>query len=89
VFALRFHLHPGVKASLVQEGQAVLLRLPSGAGWRFRAEGANVAVEESIYVGGGDMKRTNQIVISGGVTATGPRPGAAVQWAFSRVNEKS
>jgi uncharacterized heparinase superfamily protein len=89
VFTLRFHLHPGVKASLVQEGQAVLLRLPSGAGWRFRAEGANVALEESIYVGGGDMKRTNQIVISGGVTAAGARPGAAVQWAFSRVNEKS
>jgi uncharacterized heparinase superfamily protein len=88
-FSLRFHLHHGVKASLVQEGQAVLLRLPSGAGWRFRADGANVTVEESIYVGGGDIKRTSQIVISGGVTAKGPRPGAVVQWAFSRVTEKS
>ncbi len=88
-FAVRFHLHPGVKASLVQEGRAVLLRLPSGAGWRFRAEGANVAVEESIYVGTGEIKRASQIVVSGGVTATGPRPGAMVRWAFSRVTEKA
>ncbi len=84
-FAVRFHLHPGVKASLVSDGQAVLLRLPSGAGWRFRAEGAKVELDNSIYVGSGEMKRTSQIVISGGVTAGGPRPGAAVRWAFSRV----
>jgi uncharacterized heparinase superfamily protein len=84
-FAVRFHLHPGVKASLVSDGQAVLLRLPSGAGWRFRAEGAKVELDNSIYIGSGEMKRTSQIVISGGVTAGGPRPGAAVRWAFSRV----
>lgn len=88
-FSVRFHLHPGVKASLVQEGRAVLLRLPSGTGWRFRAEGANVALEDSIYVGTGETKRNSQIVVSGGVTATGPRPGAVVRWAFSRVNEKA
>jgi len=86
-FAVRFHLHPGVKASLVGDGQALLLRLPSGAGWRFRVEGAKVELEGSIYVGGGEIKRASQIVISGGVTASGPRPGAGVRWAFSRVVE--
>ena len=30
----RFHLHPSVKATLAQSGQAVLMRLPSGRGWR-------------------------------------------------------
>ena len=29
-FAVRFHLHPSVQASLVQDGAAALLRLPSG-----------------------------------------------------------
>jgi uncharacterized heparinase superfamily protein len=31
---VRFHLHPAVKATLAQSGQAVLMRLPSGRGWR-------------------------------------------------------
>lgn len=88
-FAVRFHLHPGVTASLLNEGDAVLLRLPSGAGWRFRAEGGNVALEDSIYVGAGDMRRTAQIVVTGGVTAEGPRPGAVVRWAFTRVKDKT
>lgn len=88
-FAVRFHLHPGVTASLLQEGDAVLLRLPSGAGWRFRAEGGNVAVEDTIYVGTGDMRRASQIVVTGGVTASGPRPGATLRWAFTRLKDKS
>ena len=87
-FAVRFHLHPRVKASLVQEGRAVLLRLPTGGGWRFDAEGGNVALEDSVYVGPGEVKRTSQIVVTGGVTATGPRPGATVRWVFRRMNEK-
>ncbi|MGE0651717.1 MAG: heparinase II/III family protein [Alphaproteobacteria bacterium] len=87
-FAVRFHLHPGVTASLLGEEHAVLLRLPSGVGWRFRAEGGNVSIENSIYVGGGEMRRANQIVVTGGVTAEGPRPGATVQWAFTRVKDK-
>lgn len=38
-FFVRFHLHPDVKASLVQNGAGVLLRLPSGDGWRFQSSG--------------------------------------------------
>ena len=59
-FTLRFHLHPSVNASLAQDKQAVLLRLPSGAGFRLRsqvvaspgiAETGEVALGESIYLG--------------------------------------
>ena len=51
-FTLRFHLHPDVNASLQQDGEAVLLRLRSGGGWRLRADGARMSLEESIYLGG-------------------------------------
>ncbi|HSR55111.1 MAG TPA: heparinase II/III-family protein, partial [Alphaproteobacteria bacterium] len=88
VFHLRFHLHPGVSASLVHEGGAVLLRLPSGGGWQFRAEGGNIALEDSVYLGSGEVKRSSQIVVSGGVTAEGPRPGAVVRWSLKRVAER-
>lgn len=88
VFHLRFHLHPGVSASLVHDGSAVLLRLPSGAGWRFRAEGGNITLEDSVYFGGGEIRRSNQITVTGGVTAEGPRPGAVIRWSLQRMAER-
>jgi len=81
-FILRFHLHPTVKATLAQSGQAVLMRLPSGRGWRLRASGAGVGLAESIYLGeDGRHRRTEQIVLVGQV----PAEGAAVKWALTRM----
>ena len=79
-YTLRFHLHPSVNASLQQDGEAVLLRLPSGIGWRLRAEGARMTLEESIYLGGAEPKRTEQVVLTG--YADGPQQ---VKWAISKV----
>ena len=84
-FTLRWHLHPSVQAALVQGGQAVLLLLPSGAGWRLRVdsgEGFNtgLALEPSIYCGGTAPRRTLQIKISGRM-AEDP---TIVKWALGR-----
>ncbi|HSK41762.1 MAG TPA: heparinase II/III family protein [Arenibaculum sp.] len=80
-FALRFHLHPSVQVSLVQNGRSVLLRMPSGTGWRMRASGGEVSVAESIYVGQGeDIRRTSQIVVSGHTAAE----RTVVKWALRR-----
>ena len=73
-FVVRFHLHPGVIASLQQDESAVLLRLPSGHGWRLRAKGARVGIEESVYLGG-EPRRNQQVVLTA-------EPGEdIVQWA--------
>jgi len=80
-FAIRFHLHPSVGASLQQDGAGVLLRTPSGTGWVFRAEGARLALEESIYAGGGEPRRSEQIVLSG-TPEDGP---CLVKWAISKL----
>ena len=79
-YSLRFHLHPTVNASLQQDGEAVLFRLPSGAGWRLRAEGARMSLEESIYLGGPEPKRCEQVVLTG--MPDGPQQ---VKWAISKV----
>lgn len=79
-FTLRFHLHPDVTASLQQDGEAVLLRLRGGGGWRLRADGARMSLEESIYLGGGEPRRTEQVVLTG--YADGPQQ---VKWAISKV----
>ncbi|HEX7389745.1 MAG TPA: heparinase II/III family protein [Acidiphilium sp.] len=79
-FTLRFHLHPNVTASLQQDGEAALLRLPSGQGWRLRAGGAALSVEESIYFGGAEPRRSEQIVLTG--QPDGPQQ---VKWAITRM----
>lgn len=79
-FAIRFHLHPAVQASMVQDGGAILLRLPGGTGWRLRASGAKIDLAESIYFGTGGAKRTQQAVLSGRTDSD----GATVKWALRR-----
>lgn len=79
-FAIRFHLHPNVQASLTQDGNAVLLRLASGIGWRLRTEGAVLSIAESIYLGSGHVKKTRQVVLDGHVGSN----GAVVKWAIKR-----
>ncbi len=79
-FSIRFHLHPDVSASLQQDGEAVLLRLPSGSGWRLRADGARISLEESLYVGGAEPRRSEQVVM------TGYQDGAQhVKWAITKI----
>lgn len=79
-FVVRFHLHPAVEPHLVQDSGAALLRLPSGAVWRLRASGAEVSLAESIYLGSGELKKTQQVVLSGTTGAN----GASVRWAIRR-----
>lgn len=79
-FTLRFHLHPDVTANLQQDGEAVLLRLRSGGGWRLRAEGAGMSLEESVYLGAAAPRRTEQVVLTG--YADGSQQ---VKWAISKV----
>lgn len=84
-FAIRFHLHPRVKASLVQDGAAVLLGLPAGGGWRFRAVGGRLGLAESVWLGdNGDVKRTEQIVVEGAVGAG----DTIVKWALQAVPKR-
>ena len=78
-YTIRFHLHPAVISSMVHDGEGALLRLPSG-GWLLRAEGAKMSLEESIYLGGADPRRSEQVVLTG--LADGPQH---VKWAITKV----
>jgi uncharacterized heparinase superfamily protein len=78
-FTIRFHLHPTVVASMLQDGEGALLRLPSG-GWRLRAEGAKMSLEESIFLGGPEPRRSEQVVLTG--LQDGPQH---VKWAITKV----
>jgi uncharacterized heparinase superfamily protein len=79
----RFHLHPQVKASLINEKKSVLMQLPSGAGWVFDASDAYIMTEESVYLGidGMSPRKTMQIVLQAEMTSVNHQ----VKWAVKRV----
>ena len=62
-----------------------MLRLPSGNVWRLRAAGAEMGLGESIYLGSGEARKTQQVVLSGTV----PPGGITVRWAIRREPRRS
>lgn len=79
--AARFHLHPGVTASLIREGEGALLALPSGEVWAFEASGLSVALEESVFFAAADgRRRTSQLIVEYDAAAA-PK----ITWRFARL----
>ncbi|MEX1303586.1 MAG: heparinase II/III family protein [Rhodovibrionaceae bacterium] len=80
-FVLRFHLHPLVQANLLQDGSAALLRLPKGGGWRLKVKGAEIDLEDSLYLGSaGEQRRSQQVVLRGSYEAG----ETLVKWALQK-----
>ena len=89
-YVVRFHLHPSVQVSLVQNGKTALLRPPSGVGWRLIAEGGVLSLSESVYLGSNDeIRRSEQIVVSGVFEPPDENGAIArVVWALKKVPKK-
>jgi uncharacterized heparinase superfamily protein len=79
-FALRFHLHPSVKASRLSDARGVMLVLPNRDVWTFEAMDDKVDLEDSVFLAGNDgPRRTAQIVIR-----QDARHASSVRWSFVR-----
>ena len=78
-FAIRFHLHPSIKANRLADGRGVILLLPDREVWTFTSFGEQGArIEESVFLSGPDgPRRTVQIVIYGHARSEGK-----VRWSF-------
>ncbi len=84
-FAIRFHLHPSVKASADRKGSEIMLLLPNKDAWQFSARGGLLSLEGSIYlVANGTPRGCQQIVIRG--VAGGPE---RVNWAFRKLDRRA
>jgi uncharacterized heparinase superfamily protein len=78
-FAVRFHLHPSVKANRLSDGHSAMLAMPNKEVWTFSAYEDRVDIEESVYLAGPDgPRRTVQLVIYGRARNT-----THVQWTFA------
>jgi uncharacterized heparinase superfamily protein len=79
-YAVRFHLHPSVKASRLSDGRGVMLVLPNRDVWTFEALDDKVDLEDSVFLAGNDgPRRTAQIVIR-----QNSRRGPSIRWSFVR-----
>jgi uncharacterized heparinase superfamily protein len=82
-YAVRFHLAPGVEATITADGMGAILRSKGAPPWNFRCRGGNLATEESLWIDGrGRPQRTSQLVIVGEVSALGGEIG----WTFRRAS---
>ena len=78
-FAVRFHLHPTVKANRLADGHSAMLQMPNKEVWTFSAYEDRVDIEESVYLAGPDgPRRTVQLVIYGRA-----RKVMRVEWSFA------
>jgi uncharacterized heparinase superfamily protein len=81
-FAVRFHLAPHIEVAPTADGQAAILRAPSGALWQFRCKGGTLAVEASLWIDArGRPQNSEQLVISGET----PPGGSSVSWVLHRA----
>jgi len=82
-YAVRFHLAPGVEATITADGMGAILRSKGAPPWNFRCRGGNLAAEESLWIDGrGQPRRTTQLVVVGEVSALGGEIG----WQFRRTS---
>jgi uncharacterized heparinase superfamily protein len=79
-YAVRFHLHPSVKASRRSDGRGVMLVLPNRDVWVFETPDDKVELEDSVFLAGNDgPRRTAQIVIR-----QDARQATSIRWSFVR-----
>jgi uncharacterized heparinase superfamily protein len=78
-FAVRFHLHPTVRATRPADGHSAMLLMRNKEVWSFSAYEDRVDIEESVFLAANDgPRRTVQIVLYGRA-----RKVMREQWTFA------
>ena len=82
-YAVRFHLAPGVEATITADGMGAILRSSNAPPWNFRCRGGQLATEESLWIDGrGQPHSTMQLAVVGEVSSLGGEIG----WQFRRTS---
>jgi uncharacterized heparinase superfamily protein len=77
-YAIRFHLHPAVKATRLSDGHGAMLMAPDKDVWTFSVREGRVELEDSVFLAGAEgPRRTMQIVVYGHA-----RHAARVVWSL-------
>jgi uncharacterized heparinase superfamily protein len=80
-FAVRFHLHPTVRATRLTDGHGVMLMMPNKEVWTFSAREDRVELEDDVFLAAAEgPRKTAQIVIHGHA-----RTASRVQWCLQQA----
>ncbi len=80
-YAIRFHLAPGVEATVTADGMGAILRSAGAPPWNFRCRGAMLQIEDSLFIDGhAQPVPTLQLVVVGEISAI----GGEIAWQFRR-----
>jgi uncharacterized heparinase superfamily protein len=80
-FAVRFHLHPAIRANRIADGHGVMLIMPNKDVWNFHAYDDMAEIEDGVFLGGQEgARRTFQIVVRGHA-----REIPSVRWTLSHT----
>ena len=81
-YALRFHLGPGIEATVPEGGRGATLAMPDGGYWQFVAGEGALEVDESLWVDGdGRPHPVQQLVMQGLVS----RGGGSFSWLLKKI----
>ncbi|HZJ12002.1 MAG TPA: heparinase II/III-family protein, partial [Methyloceanibacter sp.] len=65
-YAIRFHLHPSVRAEMASDGRSVMLALRNGETWKISSNAAETAIVESVFLADArGPQPTSQVVLGG------------------------
>ena len=65
-YAIRFHLHPSVRAELAADGGSAILKLKNGETWRISSNAPETKIEESVFLADArGPQPTTQVVLGG------------------------
>jgi len=84
-YAVRFHLHPSVRAELGSDGQSVELRLKNGEAWRITSNASETTLEQSFFLADArGPQPTSQVVLGGFI---GEASEVRIVWNIERKGE--
>jgi uncharacterized heparinase superfamily protein len=82
-YAIRFHLHPSVRAAKAADGQSVTLTLKNGETWKISSNAPETKIEESFFLADArGPQATSQVVLSG---LMGEASEVRVVWNIERM----
>ncbi len=83
-YALRFHLHPAIRARGNDGGSAIRLDMPDGESWLFEADAPGVVEASILFAATGGPRPMTQIAIE---ARTDGR--SEVRWSFQKIADGS
>lgn len=82
-YAIHFHLHPSVRASLGTDGQSAVLTLKNGETWKISSNAPETKIEESFFLADArGPQATSQVVLAGFM---GEASEARIVWNIERM----